>query len=75
MAADSAYAALIASLVKLSTAAGLPEILALSACAGFFLEGVNYALYGVAASYYPKIMRGTGSGASIAVGHVRRYRC
>jgi AAHS family 3-hydroxyphenylpropionic acid transporter len=32
--------------------------------------GANYALYGVAAMYYPKRMRGTGSGASIAVGRV-----
>ncbi|HVF16210.1 MAG TPA: hypothetical protein VNA21_04840, partial [Steroidobacteraceae bacterium] len=32
--------------------------------------GANYALYGVAASYYPQRVRGLGSGASIAVGRV-----
>ena len=32
--------------------------------------GANYSLYGVAAAYYPTAMRGTGSGASVAVGRV-----
>jgi AAHS family 3-hydroxyphenylpropionic acid transporter len=45
-------------------------ILAFSAATGFFLMGVNYALYGVAASYYPQDVRGTGCGASIAVGRI-----
>ena len=31
---------------------------------------VRWPLYGVAAGYYPTQMRGTGSGASIAVGRV-----
>ena len=34
------------------------------------LLGANYALYGVAPGYYPTSMRGTGSGASVAVGRV-----
>ncbi len=38
--------------------------------AGFFLLGANYALYGVAAAYYPQSMLGTGSGASVAMGRV-----
>lgn len=66
----AAYAALIAVLVALALASELTLILALSAAVGFFLMGANYALYGVAASYYPRAVRGTGSGASIAVGRV-----
>jgi MFS transporter, AAHS family, 3-hydroxyphenylpropionic acid transporter len=45
-------------------------ILLLSGAAGFFLMGANYSLYGVAASYYPPNIRGTGSGASVAVGRI-----
>ncbi len=44
--------------------------IALSGAVGFFLLGANYALYGVAPGYYPQPIRGTGSGASIAVGRV-----
>jgi len=64
------YIALIGSLVALGAAHERSTILLYSAAAGFFLMGANYALYGVAASYYPSAMRGTGSGASIAVGRV-----
>jgi AAHS family 3-hydroxyphenylpropionic acid transporter len=45
-------------------------LLALSGAAGFTLLGANYALYGVAPAYYPAEMRGTGSGASVAMGRV-----
>ena len=65
-----AYAALIGSLIALGSAQGLHAIVIGSAAAGFFLMGANYSLYGVAASYYPQEMRGTGSGASIAIGRV-----
>jgi len=65
-----AYVALIGSLVALGGAHQHSTILVYSAAAGFFLMGANYALYGVAATYYPTHMRGTGSGASIAVGRV-----
>lgn len=65
-----AYAGLIGALLGLAVAADLPLILAFSAAAGFLLMGANYALYGVAASYYPRALRGTGSGASIAIGRV-----
>jgi len=34
------------------------------------LLGANYALYGVAPAYYPAAVRGTGSGASVAMGRV-----
>lgn len=65
-----AYGALIVSLVALGASTQLTTILLLSGAAGFFLMGANYSLYGVAASYYPPNVRGTGSGASIAVGRI-----
>lgn len=65
-----AYFGLIGSLVALSAARGLEMTMLLSGAAGFFLLGANYALYGVAATYYPKDVRGTGSGASVAVGRI-----
>ena len=44
----------------MSGASSLGPLLALSAAAGFLLLGANYALYGVAAQYYPTNIRGTG---------------
>jgi AAHS family 3-hydroxyphenylpropionic acid transporter len=67
---SASYALLIVSLFLLSGARDLATILLCSAGAGFFLLGANYALYGVAAMYYPQRVRGTGSGASIAVGRI-----
>lgn len=66
----ASYVALVASLAFLGGAGTLGAILAFSAAAGFFLLGANYSLYGVAAAYYPSKVRGTGSGASVAVGRV-----
>ena len=65
-----AYVALIVSLVALGASTEHAMIVAYSGVAGFFLLGANYALYGVAPSYYPKPLRATGSGASVAVGRV-----
>lgn len=65
-----AYGALIAVLIALGTATTLGMILVFSAATGFFLMGANYSLYGVAASYYPQHVRGTGCGASVAVGRI-----
>lgn len=65
-----AYIGLIISLIALSSSSGLTMTLVLSGAAGFFLLGANYALYGVAATYYPLAVRGTGSGASVAVGRI-----
>jgi AAHS family 3-hydroxyphenylpropionic acid transporter len=66
----TSYLALVGSLVLLSGAGGLATIVFFSAVAGFFLMGANYSLYGVAAAYYPRAIRGTGSGASVAVGRI-----
>ncbi len=65
-----AYVGLIIALVALSASSELTMTLVLSGAAGFFLLGANYALYGVAATYYPLAVRGTGSGASVAVGRI-----
>lgn len=64
------YAGLVVSLVLLSQSEGITAILILSGAAGFFLLGANYALYGVAPVFYDPEIRGTGAGASIAVGRV-----
>jgi AAHS family 3-hydroxyphenylpropionic acid transporter len=66
----AAYLALVAALLGLADASGEGMTIALSAAVGFFLLGANYALYGVAPTYYPRSVRGTGSGASVAVGRV-----
>lgn len=65
-----AYLGLIGSLFVLSESHTTILLLLLSGAAGFFLLGANYALYGVAPAYYPAAIRGTGSGASVAVGRV-----
>ena len=52
-----AYAALIVSLVALGASTEHAMIVVYSGVAGFFLLGANYALYGVAPSYYPKPLR------------------
>lgn len=64
------YGALIGALALLGGASHQGAVLFFSGAAGFFLMGANYALYGVAAAYYPKPARGTGAGASVAVGRV-----
>ncbi len=65
-----AYVGLIASLFALSHSTSTSAMVLLSGAAGFFLLGANYALYGVAPQYYPTHVRGTGSGASVAVGRI-----
>ena len=65
-----AYIGLVLSLIALSQSDEITAILFLSGAAGFFLLGANYALYGVAPVFYDTEIRGTGSGASIAVGRV-----
>jgi AAHS family 3-hydroxyphenylpropionic acid transporter len=65
-----AYIGLIGTLMALGAAANHAAILFLSGVLGFFLLGANYALYGIAGSYYPLEMRGTGSGASVAMSRI-----
>jgi AAHS family 3-hydroxyphenylpropionic acid transporter len=65
-----AYLALIVALLGLGEVKGEAITIALSGAVGFFLLGANYALYGVAPGFYPGAIRGTGSGASVAVGRI-----
>lgn len=65
-----AYIGLVFALIALSRAEGLTALLIFSGATGFFLLGANFALYGVAPVYYETQIRGTGAGASIAVGRV-----
>ena len=65
-----AYIGLIAALFGLSESNSKDLMVLLSGAAGFFLLGANYALYGVAPAYYPASVRGTGSGASVAMGRI-----
>lgn len=65
-----AYVGVIVTLMALGAATNQGLILFLSGALGFFLLGANYALYGVAGSYYPLEMRGTGSGASVAMSRI-----
>ena len=66
----ASYAGLVATLFVLSGTDALTGILILSGLLGFFLVGANYALYGAAAAYYPRAVRGRGSGAAIAWGRL-----
>ena len=63
-----AYVAVIAGAHALGAATQMSSVLWISGLIGFFLMGANYALYGVAASHYPAIIRGTGSGVAVGVG-------
>ena len=65
-----AYLGVIASLILLGVADSPGVTILMSGAVGFFLLGANYALYGVAPKYYSGPIRGTGSGASVAVGRV-----
>lgn len=64
------FAALVVALLGLSASSGIVQILFWSAAAGFLLLGAVYALYGVAAGYYPSAMRGAGAGVIVAVGRI-----
>lgn len=65
-----AHLALIGVLIGIAAASTQSALLALSGAAGFFLLGANYALFGISASYYPRALRGTGSGTAMAVGRI-----
>jgi AAHS family 3-hydroxyphenylpropionic acid transporter len=64
------YGALIVCLSGLGQAVTASATLWLSALTGLVLLGANYAMYGIAATYYATRIRGTGSGATVSVGRV-----
>jgi MFS transporter, AAHS family, 3-hydroxyphenylpropionic acid transporter len=61
------YAGLAASLIALGSTG--QAVLWASAC-GFFVTGAQFALYGLSAASYPAAMRGTGTGAAVAMGRL-----
>jgi MFS transporter, AAHS family, 3-hydroxyphenylpropionic acid transporter len=65
-----AYAGLVVALFALGAAESRTEFLLLSGLAGFCVLGANYSLYGVTTRFYPMVMRGVGSGASVAAGRL-----
>lgn len=65
-----AFAGVIVSLFGLANASEVMPLMLLSGALGFTLLGANYALYGAASSYYPRAVRGRGSGASVAWGRM-----
>jgi AAHS family 3-hydroxyphenylpropionic acid transporter len=65
-----ALIALIGVLAALSAATDFRMILVWSALVGVTLMGAQYSLLGVAASYYPEAVRGTGSGAAAGMGRI-----
>ncbi|MFM1887134.1 MAG: hypothetical protein RL026_2291 [Pseudomonadota bacterium] len=62
--------ALITAFVVLAQPLPLAGLLMASLAVGFFVMGINFALYDIAASQYPTAGRGTGSGAAAAVGRL-----
>ncbi|HWA21768.1 MAG TPA: MFS transporter [Caulobacterales bacterium] len=62
------YASVLCALIGLAKATALAPVLVYAGIAGFFILGAQYALYGVAASFYPAAIRGIGSGATTAIG-------
>ncbi|HVY90709.1 MAG TPA: MFS transporter [Hyphomonadaceae bacterium] len=65
-----AFAGLVASLALWAAATAFWPVMLLSGAVGMFVLSANYALYGIAPSYYPADMRGRGAGASIAWGRL-----
>lgn len=65
-----AYAAMVGVMLALARASGAGQILLFSALAGLLVVGAQFCLYGLAPSYYPSAVRGTGSGAAVAVGRL-----
>lgn len=64
------FVGLLGGLMGLARATEMPPALAFAGVAGFFILGAQYALYGVATSFYPAAARGIGSGAVTAAGRV-----
>ncbi len=63
-------AALLASFIAMAQPLAQGGLLLGSFAIGFFVMGINFALYDIASSQYPLHGRGTGSGAAAAVGRL-----
>ncbi|EQB32622.1 MFS transporter [Sphingobium ummariense] len=65
----AAHAGLGISLLALAIVQDAAIIIAAS-FTGFFVTGIQFVLYGLSADCYPSELRGTGTGASVAVGRL-----
>jgi AAHS family 3-hydroxyphenylpropionic acid transporter len=66
----ASFTAATITLAALSVVGGLLPIVVLSALAGWFVVGSLYVLYAITPNYYPKPVRGTGTGAAVGVGRL-----
>jgi AAHS family 3-hydroxyphenylpropionic acid transporter len=57
-------------LLALAHAHDRTAVIVLSGAVGVCVLGATFALYGVAAGFYPAEIRGTGSGAAVSVGRL-----
>ena len=64
-----AHAGLGGSLLALSFAPE-PAVVVAASLTGFFVTGIQFVLYGLAADCYPAALRGTGTGAAVAMGRL-----
>jgi AAHS family 3-hydroxyphenylpropionic acid transporter len=66
-----AYGGMAAAIAALGLVGGsVAALLASAAAAGFFVVGGQFVVYGLAPTYYPTLLRGTGVGAMVAVGRI-----
>ena len=62
------YLVLAVVISLFAVAAQLGPLLMIAFMAGFLVNGVQIALYGIASRYYPQAVRGSGVGAVIGIG-------
>jgi len=65
-----AFGGLVGAAFGLAAAVAPTTVLILGFLAGFCLLGAQYALYGIAAGYYPSAGRAAGAGLAISVGRL-----
>ncbi|HEX4860507.1 MAG TPA: MFS transporter, partial [Rhizomicrobium sp.] len=64
------YLALFACVYLLGAANSAGSAIAFSAVTGFFTVGISCALYGLAPSYYPPLLRAASCGAIVGIGRI-----
>ena len=64
------YAGMVAGLLGLAAAQGFWPVVGVGIAVGFFVIGGQLILYTLAPSYYPILVRATGTGAAVSVGRL-----
>jgi AAHS family 3-hydroxyphenylpropionic acid transporter len=64
------YIGMAIVIYMLSQAREIGPVLALSLAGGFFILGVQFALYGIAPKLYDEAIRGVGVGGAVGVGRI-----